>query len=147
MEDISSPVSPSHPYLPPEHEHIIFEMAALTHRRTIPRLILVAARVKLWIEPLLYQVVTLSARASEERESLGLPYFNLNILLKAIERKSPLFFQNAVKHLFLEHGVLPRELEIVCAACTGVVNIFHLNTGLRDLGPLRSLLIVLDGRQ
>ncbi|KAJ6460276.1 hypothetical protein C8R45DRAFT_1081228 [Mycena sanguinolenta] len=141
MEDIQFSASRSDPHLPPELERVIFEMAALTRRRTIPQLMLVASRVKVWTEPLLYQVIMLSVPAFKERdsESLGLPYFNVEILLKAIERKSPLFFQNAVQHLFLQNSMLPKELEIVCAACTRVVNLFHFNTGLHDLGVLRSL--------
>ncbi|KAF7351747.1 hypothetical protein MSAN_01607900 [Mycena sanguinolenta] len=139
MEDIPCPVSPSHPYLPPELERIIFETAALARRRTIPRLMLVAGRVKLWIEPLLYEVIMLSGAAFEERDSLGLPHFNIDILLKAIKRKPPLFFQNAVQHLFLEHRILAKELDVICTACTGVVNLFHFNTGLHNLAALRNL--------
>ncbi|KAJ7622098.1 hypothetical protein FB45DRAFT_121814 [Roridomyces roridus] len=42
------------PSLPPELERDLFELAAYTRPRSIPKLMLVAWRVKAWVEPLLY---------------------------------------------------------------------------------------------
>ncbi|KAJ7058932.1 hypothetical protein C8F01DRAFT_1147575, partial [Mycena amicta] len=45
------------PFLPPELERIIFELAAWNDRRTTRSLLLVAHRVWIWTEPLLYRVI------------------------------------------------------------------------------------------
>ncbi|KAJ7723227.1 hypothetical protein B0H16DRAFT_1472924 [Mycena metata] len=65
--------------LPPELEREIFEETALMHKSSIPNLILVARRVFVWIEPLLYRVFC-AILTSE---------------------KPPPFFHNAVRHLAL----------------------------------------------
>ncbi|KAF8657828.1 hypothetical protein AX16_002144 [Volvariella volvacea WC 439] len=45
------------PRFPPEIEQYVFEVAARRSKRQIPSLMLVARRVKGWVEPILYQVV------------------------------------------------------------------------------------------
>ncbi|KAJ7887124.1 hypothetical protein B0H14DRAFT_2696630 [Mycena olivaceomarginata] len=50
------------PKLPPELECTIFEIAALARPKMIPSLILVAHRVKHWVEPLLYRVIMVVPR-------------------------------------------------------------------------------------
>ncbi|KAJ7058931.1 hypothetical protein C8F01DRAFT_1147572 [Mycena amicta] len=47
----------SSPSFPPELERIIFQLAAWNDRRTTRSLLLVAHRVWIWIEPLLYRVI------------------------------------------------------------------------------------------
>ncbi|KAJ7749694.1 hypothetical protein B0H16DRAFT_1691808 [Mycena metata] len=76
----------------PELEREIFEETALMHKSSIPNLILVARRVFVWIEPLLYRVVCV------EIPSLK--------LVRAIltSEKPPPFFHNAVRHLALLRG-------------------------------------------
>ncbi|KAJ7622045.1 hypothetical protein FB45DRAFT_870282 [Roridomyces roridus] len=48
------------PLLPPELEREIFELAAYTRPRSIPKLMLVAWRVKAWVETLFYRVLLFS---------------------------------------------------------------------------------------
>ncbi|KAF7356353.1 hypothetical protein MVEN_00967600 [Mycena venus] len=48
------------PILPVELEKEIFQMTAYSWPLSIPRLMLVAHRVKIWVEPLLFQVIVLS---------------------------------------------------------------------------------------
>ncbi|KAJ6478998.1 hypothetical protein C8R45DRAFT_1216355 [Mycena sanguinolenta] len=98
-------------------------MAALAHRRTIPKLILVAARVKEWVEPLLYQVIMLWP---VDRELLGFPSFTVEILLRVIAAKSPHFLRNSVQHIYLFQQMGQGELKTVCAACSRVVNLVHI---------------------
>ncbi|KAJ6493186.1 hypothetical protein C8R45DRAFT_1136197 [Mycena sanguinolenta] len=50
----------SAPRLPPELERQIFELTANSHPKAIPTLLLVAHRVKIWLEPILYSVVVFS---------------------------------------------------------------------------------------
>ncbi|KAJ7058943.1 hypothetical protein C8F01DRAFT_1371089 [Mycena amicta] len=48
------------PTLPPELERVIFELSAWNDRTTTLSLLLVARRVHIWIEPLLYRVLLIS---------------------------------------------------------------------------------------
>ncbi|KAJ7673220.1 hypothetical protein DFH06DRAFT_1174901 [Mycena polygramma] len=50
---------PTSPHLPEDLERMIFEITALDAMRSIPRLMRVARRVKVWIEPILYSVVVI----------------------------------------------------------------------------------------
>ncbi|KAF7346629.1 Peptidylprolyl isomerase [Mycena sanguinolenta] len=128
--------SESHPRFPPELERPIFEMAALAHRRTIPKLVLVAARVKQWVEPLLYQVIMLWP---VDQDLLGFPPLTVEVLLRVIATKSPDFLRNSVQHIYLGQPMGRGELKIVSAACSRVVNLFHLNAGISDPGVLGCL--------
>ncbi|KAJ7740368.1 hypothetical protein B0H16DRAFT_57224 [Mycena metata] len=75
--------------LPLELERKIFEETALMHKAAIPNLILVARRVLIWIEPLLYRVVC-----------VGKPPLKLGHAILTSD-KPPAFFHNAVRHLAL----------------------------------------------
>ncbi|KAF8181945.1 hypothetical protein K438DRAFT_1975886 [Mycena galopus ATCC 62051] len=79
------------PAFPPEIEREVFEIAALMHPGTIPALLRVARRVRIWIEPLLYRVIYIKA----ESEPMTLA------LIEAMNSKPPEFFRNAVRHLIL----------------------------------------------
>ncbi|KAJ7058896.1 hypothetical protein C8F01DRAFT_1026877 [Mycena amicta] len=52
------------PVLPPELERMIFELAAWQDRATTLKLVLVARRAHIWIEPLLWKVILLNTRAT-----------------------------------------------------------------------------------
>ncbi|TFK58527.1 hypothetical protein BDN72DRAFT_906654 [Pluteus cervinus] len=52
-------ILPSTPRLPVELERAIFEDAAQGSRDSIPTLMLLANRVKEWLEPLLYSIVVI----------------------------------------------------------------------------------------
>ncbi|KAJ7723174.1 hypothetical protein B0H16DRAFT_343780 [Mycena metata] len=75
--------------LPPELEREIFEETALMHKAAIPNLLLVARRVLVWIEPLLYRVVCVGRPPLKSAPA---------ILTSA---KPPVFFHNAVQYLAL----------------------------------------------
>lgn len=91
---------PSEPRLPVELEHIILELLVLTHRKEIPRLMLVAWRVKillyiflvqililvsiLRVEPLLYRVIFIARPPF--RETGGFP--PVDSILAAIAKKA-----------------------------------------------------------
>ncbi|KAF8143026.1 hypothetical protein K438DRAFT_2111061 [Mycena galopus ATCC 62051] len=122
-------ISGPDPHLPLELERAIFEMAALARRRTIPNLILVAARVKHWVEPLLYNVVMVSSFNTAEQPLHGFPLCSVRILLRVIATKPPEFLQKSVQHLFLDAKTTLQELETICMACNGVVDLFHFHTG------------------
>ncbi|KAJ6516533.1 hypothetical protein C8R47DRAFT_1063238 [Mycena vitilis] len=49
--------------LPAELERYVFEQVALSRTVAIPRLLRVAQRVKIWIEPLLYRTIVVNTRS------------------------------------------------------------------------------------
>ncbi|KAJ7174144.1 hypothetical protein C8R43DRAFT_636449 [Mycena crocata] len=112
------------PLLPMDLEREIFEFAAFSHPQGIPRLALVAWRVKAWVEPILYKSLcvtgaTVSSVNSTHRR-ITLDAFN-----EAIQLKPPSFFHDYVHHLCIAlHEAHPRA---VLATCDGVVDLalFH----------------------
>ncbi|KAJ6508151.1 hypothetical protein C8R45DRAFT_1068975 [Mycena sanguinolenta] len=108
------------PTLPPELEHGIFETAALACPTSIRTLMLVAKRVKCWVEPLLYRVVFLKSSGNDEAHNLGLPIFTPG----TVEQKPYDCFRH-VRHLFIDdtsiHGTL---LQRWLLACTGTTNLY-----------------------
>ncbi|KAF7364205.1 hypothetical protein MSAN_01079900 [Mycena sanguinolenta] len=100
------------PLLPPELERAIFEMAGELHPDAIPNMLLVAARVHKWIEPLRYRTFILTDPAS------SCP--RLQVLQRAIESKPAQFIRDNVWHLFVESGYLRDTLNTFIPFCTGV---------------------------
>ncbi|KAF7362948.1 hypothetical protein MVEN_00646100 [Mycena venus] len=111
------------PMLPPELEHRIFEIAAIAHPDSIPSLMLVACRVKDWVEPLLYRTILLSSEGRELSPSLGPPNLTDDMLQGLIKERSPTFFFH-IKNLFIDYTVDSSTVECCLAACTGVTNLF-----------------------
>ncbi|KAJ7158423.1 hypothetical protein C8R46DRAFT_392019 [Mycena filopes] len=114
--------------LPNELERVIFLDAAASRPASIPALILVAWRVKHWVEPLLYHIVCLN-RTSSPIE--GYPRFTIDAMLRAIERKPASFFHDNVQHLCINSGSFTQQATIL-AACTGVTNLCIPNYGAED---------------
>ncbi|KAF7354180.1 hypothetical protein MVEN_01105700 [Mycena venus] len=125
---ISSLRSTLYPHFPPELEREIFQIAALAHQRTIPTLMLVAARVKHWVEPLLYRIIVLCYPTGHAphyaSKVLGLPIFSIQILLRVIATKSPEFLRKSVRHLFLDIPIEPSIQNTIWTVCSGVVNLY-----------------------
>ncbi|KAJ7339782.1 hypothetical protein DFH08DRAFT_246882 [Mycena albidolilacea] len=114
------------PKLPPELECTIFEIAALARPKMIPSLILVAHRVKHWVEPLLYRVImVVPPNEALEFDTLQFPLFTFEILFKVIATKPLEFLQNAVRYLYIDGPVESAELQSICTACKHVVSLFH----------------------
>ncbi|KAJ6505084.1 hypothetical protein C8R45DRAFT_544196 [Mycena sanguinolenta] len=106
--------------LPPELERRIFEIAALACPVRIPTLMLVAGRVKFWVEPLLYRVVYLNDSTTSELRDLDLPTFAVD----APEQRPPNSFRH-VRHLFIDDDVVKQPmLNSWLLACTGVTNLY-----------------------
>ncbi|KAJ7767137.1 hypothetical protein B0H16DRAFT_351706 [Mycena metata] len=112
--------------LPNELERVIFLDAAISRPANIPALILVAWRVKHWVEPLLYHIVCLS-RIGAPME--GYPRFTIDVMLRAIQRKPASFFHDNVQHLCLNSGSTAQQAAIL-RACTGVKNLCIPNHSL-----------------
>ncbi|KAJ7807639.1 hypothetical protein B0H13DRAFT_2482905 [Mycena leptocephala] len=114
--------------LPPELERVVFETAAMSAGLTfIPNLMLVASRVKDWIEPLLYRVVIICSG----RVPRGFPVLTYDILLRS-----------SVRSLFLDHNANPSSVEAILSACSHVTNLFvqlPSTPHLQYLGALQHL--------
>ncbi|KAJ7078007.1 hypothetical protein B0H15DRAFT_933842 [Mycena belliarum] len=137
--------------LPPELEREIFEICALTRPVIIPKLMLVAWRVKNWVEPLLYRVVHISP---ERYPSLGVPLFTSDILARVLSER-PGLLENSVRHMYIwspeESTILSARhrahIDAVLSACKGITNLFIMPgeaeycTALADLTCLRQLAV------
>ncbi|KAJ6483263.1 hypothetical protein C8R45DRAFT_1215131 [Mycena sanguinolenta] len=114
---------PDDPRLPQELENKIFEIAALARPTWIPTLMLVARRVKFWVEPLLYRVVFLkNLEAMEALHTLYLPAFTA----RALQPMSCNFLLH-VRHLcFEDYDATFGEtaLKSWVPACTGTTNLY-----------------------
>ncbi|KAJ6508799.1 hypothetical protein C8R45DRAFT_454433 [Mycena sanguinolenta] len=122
------------PVFPPELEREIFEIAARSSTKLIPRLLRVARRVKIWLEPLLYPIIVF-------RDSLpGHICFSFAGLLHALSSQPPGFAAEYIRHLFIPYTVLERETRIgqLLAICSGVQDLVLMNTPMpRVRGPFR----------
>ncbi|KAF7364066.1 hypothetical protein MSAN_01065400 [Mycena sanguinolenta] len=89
------------PTLPPDLEREIFEFLACSNIRSIPVLVLVAQRVRNWIEPLLYR--NLSVVNDNDRFRHGnagdVIRISTSDCLKVLESKSASFFRDHVRNL------------------------------------------------
>ncbi|KAJ7078795.1 hypothetical protein C8R44DRAFT_895856 [Mycena epipterygia] len=79
---MACPLPGLEPLLPPEIEREIFELSALSESRVIPRLNLVAHRVKIWIEPLLYRIISVEHPSDRNHTKHRIPE---HICLRVLE--------------------------------------------------------------
>ncbi|KAJ6593248.1 hypothetical protein B0H19DRAFT_1365379 [Mycena capillaripes] len=108
---------PSTVALPEDLEREIFEIAACCRPREISKLMLVARRVKLWIEPLLYRTITLS-RANATNEQY--PAHSMSKLLPILGSESHSALRAAVRN-FLSS---PEDGAFVLSRCSGIENLW-----------------------
>ncbi|KAK7050698.1 hypothetical protein R3P38DRAFT_3174177 [Favolaschia claudopus] len=114
------------PAFPPEIEREIFETCALMRPVSVPNLMLVAWRVKEWVEPLLYHTIAVEYTAALE----PYPIFTWETLLYALRTKPTTFFANAVRNLSVlgrpssieTHQIADQASQFV-SVCTGVENL------------------------
>ncbi|KAF8868800.1 hypothetical protein BD779DRAFT_1591568 [Infundibulicybe gibba] len=99
------------PLLPPELERDIFELAARTHRGTAVNLTLVARRVQIWIERVIYEVVSLSDRNK------------CSSFLRTLNTRSVQFFDEHVKALCLPYYLDMDQASRILSVCRHVNNL------------------------
>ncbi|KAJ6453641.1 hypothetical protein C8R47DRAFT_1167752 [Mycena vitilis] len=144
----------ANPLLPPELEREIFVIVASQGIKSIPPLLPVAQRVKLWMEPLLYRLIfvrdtsSIRDRPSQKKlEQIGDIATPPQALTAAIERLPAAFFRTHVHHLFLDcraytlssvsihpqsdlarvNGRTLKDRDALLARCTGVLDLHLLN--------------------
>ncbi|KAF8167067.1 hypothetical protein K438DRAFT_1774805 [Mycena galopus ATCC 62051] len=139
------PHAQDEPHLPPELEHTIFEIAALSRPFSIPLLMLIARRVMYWLEPLLYRVIFVRGSGPDGRPNNmhGLPEIPLQNLLSAIARNPPSVFDSST-HIYLESGqevnLQLSDTDAILAACPKVVNLmFFVESDTRHRAALDRL--------
>ncbi|KAJ7670101.1 hypothetical protein DFH06DRAFT_1321120 [Mycena polygramma] len=120
------------PALPSELEHLIFETAALLRPRSIPKLMLVAWRVKIWVEPLMYRTIILSDSDDElynlekliDENAYPLAIKSSTFLF-LLQTKPPSFFKNSIRQLHISdtHLNATQEAEVQ-SACSDVNNLW-----------------------
>ncbi|KAJ7058913.1 hypothetical protein C8F01DRAFT_284042 [Mycena amicta] len=99
------------PRFPPELERIIFETAAWNDVRTMQSLVLVAHRVCIWIEPLLYRVV----RITDEK--------SLSCIQNLIQKK-PALAKKPIKHLVVTVESCREIIQPILTACPHIPDLF-----------------------
>ncbi|KAJ7088124.1 hypothetical protein C8R44DRAFT_819515 [Mycena epipterygia] len=123
------------PAFPPDLERQIFEISALLRPVGIPKLMLVAWRVKDWVEPLLYRIVAID----RVRWLPMLPAFTTGKFLSSAIKSKPSFFGRAVRHLMVAGGDTP-SYEYILSICRGVEDLwinYDLTEIISVIEPLR----------
>ncbi|KAJ7480275.1 hypothetical protein B0H11DRAFT_2233398 [Mycena galericulata] len=117
------------PILPVELEKEIFEIAAYSRPLCIPKLMLVAWRVKIWVEPLLYRIVILlgDRRLVCLDEMEGYPYEDDKIFTR-FRYTPPSVFRHSVRHLCL-NLVFDPVAEFILSASPGVEDLWIVSYG------------------
>ncbi|KAJ7119930.1 hypothetical protein C8R43DRAFT_1241712 [Mycena crocata] len=125
------------PTFPVDLEREIFEMAAHTRSVPIPTLMLVAWRMREWLEPLLYRTITLPRLGIQDGEEKvdGYPLFNDHTLEKMLASKPSEFLGRSVKNLCL-NGVSVDIAISMLSACVGVKNLWISSEQLEECLPL-----------
>ncbi|KAF7347790.1 hypothetical protein MVEN_01536500 [Mycena venus] len=113
------------PVLPTDLERVIFEIAARSRPQCIPRLILVAWRVKSWVEPLLYETIFLFPPAHYLKGQITRRNLihSRDTLFPLLRSKPQAFWEYAARNLFLplwdvDDGIL------IISHCRGVENLW-----------------------
>ncbi|KAJ6538146.1 hypothetical protein B0H19DRAFT_1374689 [Mycena capillaripes] len=113
-----------HAKLPPELERQIFELASLSWPVSIPKMMLVAWRIKYWIEPLLYRTIIFNIEPIS-----GFPVCNLEIFDRIVRTKPASFLRDSA------HSVIARRLNVddishILISCPSIDNL-----NIDGLGP------------
>ncbi|KAJ7112772.1 hypothetical protein C8R43DRAFT_1040472 [Mycena crocata] len=125
--------------LPVELEREIFELAAKADVRTALRLAIVARRVQVWVEPIIYSRVVVAhapaaslqlsyahdiqwERSARGRRSKKAPQIPVLRFIRTIPFRPASFFARHVKQLLLGNLTEP-ELVTVLSTCTGIAEL------------------------
>ncbi|KAJ6592552.1 hypothetical protein B0H19DRAFT_1055262 [Mycena capillaripes] len=110
------------PALPVELEREIFHMSARSRPLSIPRFMLVAWRVKQWLEPVLYETIILG-NSIRLRLMKGHPVHSWDTLLPLVEQRPSLFREN-VRNMLMRHARSFDDEKIILSRCRSVENLW-----------------------
>ncbi|KAJ7656048.1 hypothetical protein DFH06DRAFT_1200027 [Mycena polygramma] len=112
------------PSLPPEIEREVFELSALSDSRTIPKLLLVAHRVNLWIEPFLYRIVSIVDSSPTNRNKHQIPE---HTFMRMLESKPASMWLTQTRHLSvaIRGGQHMEQILSMCSKTSNLAAILH----------------------
>ncbi|KAJ7607650.1 hypothetical protein DFH06DRAFT_214894 [Mycena polygramma] len=123
LSDLKFPQLPER-RLPSELERTIFEIAALSCTTDIPNLVLVAARVKEWVEPLLYHIVIIRSHSVVHLFPMG----GFPVLCPEIMHEPRKLLKKSARHLFLSTTSRSNDdvdaFAVILRACDNITNLF-----------------------
>ncbi|KAJ7613623.1 hypothetical protein DFH06DRAFT_1242449 [Mycena polygramma] len=111
------------PVLPTDLEREIFEITAVRYPRSIPRLVLVAQRVKIWIEPMLYRTLSVveSAYRFQDTQTLRIE------VDASLHSKPASFLRSHVRHVALSK--IPTDMAAsILSVCTEATSLAIFQT-------------------
>ncbi|KAJ7175000.1 hypothetical protein C8R43DRAFT_596341 [Mycena crocata] len=128
------------PVLPVELEREIFEMVARSRLQTIPTLMLVASRVKIWVEPLLYRTLLVTdAPGPFPAEKEKIPVLAWETCQSIFSNKPISFLNHSVRNVFLYISD-DMDLTWFLNTCSQIENLFihgsHSRQHLPAIAPL-----------
>ncbi|KAJ7211981.1 hypothetical protein C8J57DRAFT_1399068 [Mycena rebaudengoi] len=131
------------PTLPFELERRVFETAAFSRPVSVPAMMLVAWRVKLWVEPLLYRTLVFT---ESNRLLDSLPVLTQE-MFKRIVRTKPILLRDAVRNVMIRYEGYVYEADVadIVHACLGIENLnFEIKPEYRPSALLFTHLTHLD---
>ncbi|KAJ7203605.1 hypothetical protein GGX14DRAFT_651779 [Mycena pura] len=111
------------PIFPVELEKEIFQMTAYSRFSSIPRLMLVAHRVKIWVEPLLFRVIVLSRHRFLNGSFIPYTYPFGDDDFSDIQSLPTSVLRDSVRHLLL-HMTPEKVLQFILSASSAVENLW-----------------------
>ncbi|KAK7041991.1 hypothetical protein R3P38DRAFT_2888014 [Favolaschia claudopus] len=148
LPDISLLEISDQPRLPPELERTIFEFAAFLNPKDIPNTMLVAWRVKRWMEALLYRIIVATYAEGQHMDfASGCPFVPLRVLLKQVHGKESSSIGLFARRFFCDSSHMEAStLDAVVTACPHLTHLhLYMNANpahLPILNRLHSLLEV-----
>ncbi|KAJ7164436.1 hypothetical protein C8R46DRAFT_1099522 [Mycena filopes] len=121
---------------PLELERMILEIAALTEPSSVSKLMLIAWRVKEWLEPLLCRVIYLPTVGSSPTQMCGFPTASAP-LLELVAAKPA-----GVRYLYIEAGGNNSTIKDLLTACPQITDLYShqpLGESLAAVQNLRAL--------
>ncbi|KAJ7171322.1 hypothetical protein C8R46DRAFT_1088170 [Mycena filopes] len=145
MSDDSTQIGFPGPRLPPDLERLIFEDAARSHPRGIPTFVLVAWRIKSWLEPFLYRVLCIADTKTRKKD--GFRVLSAETVLRAFESRPHTLFMAGVPECLFFHSTPPEyapsaTLNALLSACPHITTLsssIGLGASLNALQSLQNL--------
>ncbi|KAJ7620192.1 hypothetical protein FB45DRAFT_1094223 [Roridomyces roridus] len=122
---------PACPVFPPELERSIFEICASEHPTFAHNLLLVAWRVKEWIEAILYRTIVVGHPSPHERIYPLVTYETLSSLIRT---RSPEFLRDSVKNLLFSFSIeFSGDDTKLLSTCSRLENLWFVSRDTLDL--------------
>ncbi|KAJ7172810.1 hypothetical protein C8R43DRAFT_1119652 [Mycena crocata] len=121
------------PVLPMELEREIFEVAARSRPSSIPTLLLVASRVKIWVEPLLYRVIFAGSPVNHWERMPEYPVTFPDDISSILDTKPASFLRHSVRHLFFSTiSFADVGWERLLSTCSQIEDLYIIHPQLED---------------